>query len=862
MRMTMRFILWTWLLCLLNIFFVTCDNGKVTSISPNVGSVRGNLPVTIKGEGFSTNQYEGKNEVFFIHRQTGSVLQCSVMDQATTDKQIKCETPRPPTKENQEYHVKVKVNGVWLNNDEPKTFCGGTCNFHYQIKSTPILDNIFPAASLPGEVIRLEGTPFAWQISRLDPDGFDPDDPEIQKMYIGTGICNPFDSEDKKLLGTYRKEDNPSEGWIKCQTTVKTPGFWRASFIASNVGRSAGSKRLEKIDNEGHIYHYQTYANVESISPDCGSIMGGTQLTITGKGFGSADVSKVKVKVAGVECLIDEVTDTVIKCTTGEINPLNLERDSFPGPRGFQQELWTNCNVRHVDENFDERFKPGASNYVSSVRTDKQELSSIYNNYDGRFDSLCAKFNGYFRPPYTGYFKLLINADDTGDFYFSDCESNCTDSDLRRVAYTTSYTHNFWTHVEKQQSEYIYLDREKSYRYVANFADNIGQYMFQLGLFGGKTSHTETELPEIARDEQQEIKVVSNAQPSEQILDLSNFNGGSFKLKMGSRTSTNSLRASSTTKKEELQAMIDDVTGIKCTYSINVDGGYFFQDFEAPDPRNEIGTRTSERPSTCGRKSLRFYKNSWHNLFHLGRSYLRNGTVLGPYRLQDHHYFCFSHRGDAKVSYVQLQVDYGNTENADRRHDNVRISDSSVHNEHKCFNIYDAVTTSWLVTSNRKLDVTKDILIRHLYTRTSSYSTRSYYDNVWIGNEELRITRTTEPDFDWSKTVTVSDDLAISLHAQDCMVNIPRLEIHNWAKSTVGANIDQFTSNGHSIIVNQTKELPGPATGSFDLKFTDRNEKEIFIRDIPVNITSDQLRARLEGALEDSAGTLAVTNLG
>ena len=45
--------------------------------------------------------------------------------------------------------------------------------------------------------------------------------------------------------------------------------------------------------------------------------------------------------------------------------------------------------------------------------------------------------------------------------------------------------------------------------------------MFQLGLFGGKTSHTETELPEIARDEQQEIKVVSNAQPSEQVfLDL------------------------------------------------------------------------------------------------------------------------------------------------------------------------------------------------------------------------------------------------------------------------------------------------------------------------------------------------------
>lgn len=102
----------------------------------------------------------------------------------------------------------------------------------------------------------------------------------------------------------------------------------------------------------------------------------------------------------------------------------------FVGPRGFQQELWTDCNVRHVDQYFDDRFKPGAYNYISTIRTDKQELSSIYNNYDGRFDTLCAKFNGYFRPPYSGYFKLLINADDTGDFFFSDCERNCSDADL------------------------------------------------------------------------------------------------------------------------------------------------------------------------------------------------------------------------------------------------------------------------------------------------------------------------------------------------------------------------------------------------------------------------------------------------
>ena len=41
--------------------------------------------------------------------------------------------------------------------------------------------------------------------------------------------------------------------------------------------------------------------------------------------------------------------------------------------------------------------------------------------------------------------------------------------------------------------------------------------MFQLGLFGKKSNHTQTDLPGVARDEQQEIKVVSNANPSVQV---------------------------------------------------------------------------------------------------------------------------------------------------------------------------------------------------------------------------------------------------------------------------------------------------------------------------------------------------------
>ena len=36
---------------------------------------------------------------------------------------------REPSKKDQEYYFKVKVNGEWLNNDAPKTYCGGMCSF-------------------------------------------------------------------------------------------------------------------------------------------------------------------------------------------------------------------------------------------------------------------------------------------------------------------------------------------------------------------------------------------------------------------------------------------------------------------------------------------------------------------------------------------------------------------------------------------------------------------------------------------------------------------------------------------------------------------------------------------------------------
>ena len=53
---------------------------------------------------------------------------------------------------------------------------------------------------------------------------------------------------------------------------------------------------------------------VSNVYPREGSIQGGTNLTITGDGFGT-NVSKASVSLGdGIDCLIETITDTQIKC--------------------------------------------------------------------------------------------------------------------------------------------------------------------------------------------------------------------------------------------------------------------------------------------------------------------------------------------------------------------------------------------------------------------------------------------------------------------------------------------------------------------------------------------------------------------
>ena len=90
------------------------------------------------------------------------------------------------------------------------------------------------------------------------------------------------------------------------------------------------------------------------------------------------------------------------------------------GGRGYSQELWidhkTNSivNVRTFSESY-------PINSTRSTLYDTQHLASFGRSFPqfSRYKYVCGKFTGFLRPPYSGMFRMLITADDVGEFWLS-----------------------------------------------------------------------------------------------------------------------------------------------------------------------------------------------------------------------------------------------------------------------------------------------------------------------------------------------------------------------------------------------------------------------------------------------------------
>ena len=84
------------------------------------------------------------------------------------------------------------------------------------------------------------------------------------------------------------------------------------------------------------------------------------------------------------------------------------------------------------------------------------------------------------------------------------------------VAKSTGHTHGSWWRQKEQQSEEIYLEKEKEYYFEADVIDGGGDYYLALGLWDGQTERTESQVWG-AVDEVQEILINSTIKPEKQV---------------------------------------------------------------------------------------------------------------------------------------------------------------------------------------------------------------------------------------------------------------------------------------------------------------------------------------------------------
>ena len=89
------------------------------------------------------------------------------------------------------------------------------------------------------------------------------------------------------------------------------------------------------------------------------------------------------------------------------------------GGRGFIQEIWLSASYHSPSVIRNTFTSTHPYNSTKTVEYGTQELSSVVSRYNPKLNRIAAKFEGLFKPPYSGYFNLLISGDDVLDFYMS-----------------------------------------------------------------------------------------------------------------------------------------------------------------------------------------------------------------------------------------------------------------------------------------------------------------------------------------------------------------------------------------------------------------------------------------------------------
>ena len=233
----------------------------ISDFTPKQGSLAGGTKITIKGSGFA-----GKSAIVTI-----GLIECKITHM--TYEKIECSTGKLSSSEtDKSWPLNVHINSdVAVCNQS-------NCQFTYNRTITAMVDNIIgrQIRSSPEEIV-IKGFKFGIDSSKIS-------------VTVGPTVCNVSSVNDSH---------------ITCILYGAPAGNHRLHVYKSPIGNAWFS-------TSGTV---QFIASITGVTPNVGSIHGGTHISIDGIGF-DLSILRVSATVGIRQCLVKSVTYTRVVCTT------------------------------------------------------------------------------------------------------------------------------------------------------------------------------------------------------------------------------------------------------------------------------------------------------------------------------------------------------------------------------------------------------------------------------------------------------------------------------------------------------------------------------------------------------------------
>ena len=247
----------------------------LTAVQPSSGGTAGGTTLTITGSGFGTSNTDLSVSV--------SGVDCEVLSVEPT--QISCKTGP---------HASGTVDIVVSANDVSASL---SQKYTYDSALEAVITGFSPSSGpvYGGSLLTITGTGFPDTISEIE-------------VMVGKNTCRVQSTTATEITCTLPRNPPGEE-----KVVVETQMNGRASYNGSET-------------------KYTYVLTVSGVSPQSGSLNGGTEVTITGEGF-NGNMSGNVVKFGEKRCVVIESTTSEIKCKTengGEIVQVD-NSGSHPG---------------------------------------------------------------------------------------------------------------------------------------------------------------------------------------------------------------------------------------------------------------------------------------------------------------------------------------------------------------------------------------------------------------------------------------------------------------------------------------------------------------------------------------------------